>query len=341
MHGDPASSVLVRHDFDSEAAGWARISHQVPHPAPFTRPWWLRHVARGTPTHLLVLAGEEPVGGIALTGRRVLGVELLRPAGHGVPCPDHVDLVAVPGHEERVAAAFAAWFRRPGARVLDLAGAPERSLAARALGVAARPMDVAPYEPLEPGGDGFLASRSASFRRNVRRTETRLARAGVRQWTATGASVAAALDAFEALHRDRPDRAPLLAQMPRLRPAVTEALAGGEARVDVLEVGEEPAAVSIAFVVAGRLALYQLARSTDRAHDGAGTALLVRVVEQAAAAGCHEVDLLRGEEAYKAGFASRRRVLTRVRAAHGARGRLLLAAWDGVRRLNALRRGAS
>ncbi|MDN4174392.1 GNAT family N-acetyltransferase [Nocardioides sp. SOB77] len=335
MHADRGSTVVVRHDFDTETARWARISHHTPHPSPFLQPWWLRHVSRGTPTHLVVLAGDEPVGGIALTGRRVLGVELLRPAGHGVPCPDHVDLVAVPGHEEAVAEAFARWFARPGARVLDLAGAPERSLAAHALGVAATTMDVAPYEPLD---GGFLASRSASFRRNVRRTETRLARAGVRQWTAAPATVEDALDAFEALHRDRPDRAPLLAQMPRLRPALVEAVACGEARVDVLEVGGRSAAVSVAFVVAGRVALYQLARSTDREHDGAGTALLVRVVEQAAAEGCHEVDLLRGEEAYKAGFASRQRVLTRVRAARGVRGRLLLAAWDGVRRLNALRR---
>lgn len=334
MDGSASPTVCVRDDFDASSAAWEQISHQLPHPSPFLRPWWLRHVARGTPVHLVVLLGDEPVGGAALTSRRVLGVDLLRPAGHGVPCPDHVDLVAVPGHEDVVAAAFADWFGRPGARVLDLAGAPERSLAARSLAVPAAPMDVAPYEPL---AGAFLETRSASFRRNVRRTEKRLAGLGVRQWGATAATADAALDAFEALHRDRPDRAALLAEMPRLRPAVVEAVAAGEARVDVLEVGGRPAAVTVAFLVAGRLALYQLARSTDREHDGAGTALLVRVVEQAATEGCTEVDMLRGEESYKGGFASQQRVLTRVRAAHGVRGRLLLAAWDAVRRANAVR----
>ncbi|MDN4162842.1 GNAT family N-acetyltransferase [Nocardioides abyssi] len=334
MDGSNRSTVRVRDEFHTWTESWLRIAQQLPHPSPFAQPWWLRHVARGTPVHLLVLVDDEPVGGIALTARRVLGVDVLRPAGHGVPCPDHVDLVAVPGHEDAVAAAFAGWFAGPGDRVLDLAGAPERSLAARSLGVAAVPMDVAPYEPL---AGSFLESRSASFRRNVRRTEKRLARDGVAQWSATPDTVGRALDAFEALHRDRPDRAPLLAEMDRLRPALAEAVGCGEARIDVLEVAGRTAAVSVAFLVAGRLALYQLARSTAREHDGAGTVLLVRVVEQAVADGCTEVDMLRGEEAYKGGFASRRRVLTRVRAAHGVRGRALLAGWDGVRRAHAVR----
>lgn len=335
---DGGWTVRVHDDFRTAAADWERIVDRLPLPSPFLRGWWLEHVGRGRPLHLLVYAGAEPVGGAALTARRLLGVDVVGPAGHGVPCPDHVDLVALPGHEAAVAAAFVAWWRRPGARVLDLAGAPERSLAARALGVPATPDDVAPYEPLT---GPFLASRSASFRRNVRRTEKRLARTGAHQWTARpeagDRSTDRALEVFEALHRDRPDRAPLLAEMDRLRPALVAAVARGEARIDVLEVGGEPAAVSVAFVVGGRLSMYQLARSTAREHDGAGTALLVRVVERAAADGCTEVDLLRGEEAYKGGFASQVRVLTRVRAAHGVRGRLLLAAWDVARRANAAR----
>lgn len=333
-------SPTVRVSTDPRAfwAAWPHLLSQQPHPSPFTRPWWVRHVTQDTPAPLLIHDADGPVGGIALTSRRRLGVEVLRPAGHGVPCPDHVDLVALPGREQDVAEAFGRWFARPGARLLDLSGAPERSLAAAALGVAAQPVDVAPYEPLT---GSFLATRSASFRRNVRRTEKRLADLGAQQWTATSADVGAALDAFEALHRDRPDRAPLLREMARLRPAITEAVACGEARVDVLEVGGRPAAVSVAFLVAGRLALYQLARSTERHHDGAGTALLVRVVERAALEGCTEVDLLRGDEAYKSRFATHRRVLTRVRAAHGVRARAALlgqvAARAAVRRLRRLR----
>ena len=77
--------------------------------------------------------------------------------------------------------------------------------------------------------------------------------------------------------------------------------------------------MSLAFVVAGRLSLYQVARSLDGAHDGAGNVLLVAVIEDAVADGCHEVDLLRGGEGYKSSFADGTRVVGT--AAYGARRR--------------------
>jgi CelD/BcsL family acetyltransferase involved in cellulose biosynthesis len=148
-------------------------------------------------------------------------------------------------------------------------------------------------------------------------------------------AVRAALAAFRALHGDREGRGPLLAEQDRLDAAIVAGVERGEARVDVFGSDDVVAAVSVAFTVAGRLCLYQLARSLDDAHDGAGTALLAAVVENAAEKGCREVDLLRGDEGYKRSFADEQRTLGRLRAAGGLRGRLLLAAEDAARRVKA------
>ena len=101
------------------------------------------------------------------------------------------------------------------------------------------------------------------------------------------------------------------------------------------EAADEVVAVSLAFVVAGRLSLYQVGRSLDRAHDGAGTALLVAVIEDAVTEGCSEVDLLRGGEDYKSSFADSSRPVGRLRTAHGGVARAQLAAEDAARRVSA------
>jgi len=144
-----------------------------------------------------------------------------------------------------------------------------------------------------------------------------------------------AFAAFRALHEGREGRGPLVAQIPALTRALSTGVAVGEARVDVLAAGSDIVAVAIAFVVAGRLSLYQVARSLDSAYDGAGNVLLVAVIEDAVAAGCHEVDLLRGGEGYKSSFADQTRVVGRLRAAHGGAARAELAAEDAARSLRA------
>ena len=119
---------------------------------------------------------------------------------------------------------------------------------------------------------------------------------------------------------------------------MTDGVRRREARVDVLASDDAVVAVSLAFVVGGRLSLYQVARSLDPEHDGAGNVLLVAVIEDAVAAGCHEIDLLRGGEAYKASFADGTRTVGRLRAAHGAAARALLGAEDVARSISARRR---
>jgi|SRR6478752_410020 len=304
-------------------------------PSPFQRSWWIEGVAPHDTTYALVLDGDRLLGGLALRESRVAGVRRYAAPGPAVLCPDHLDLLAVPGSEEVVAGVVGEWFVRPGQRVLDLRGVADGSLLARALGVEPERLDVAPNQPLPSAPGTYLTGRTSNFRRSVRRAAKGLASKGIEHRRISPADLPEAFAAFRELHEGREGRGPLVAQMPALTRALSVGVAVGEARVDVLAAGSDIVAVSLAFVVAGRLSLYQVARSLDRAHDGAGNVLLVAVIEDAVADGCHEVDLLRGGEGYKSSFADETRVVGRLRTAHGSAARAQATAEDAARRVSA------
>lgn len=328
-------TVVTRPGLGQHREAWDALGVRRPVASPFQRSWWIEGVAAAGTTYVLVLDGDRLHGGLALRGRRVLGVQQYAAPGPPVLCPDHLDLLAAPGSEEVVAGAIGEWFARPGQRVLDVRGVAAESLLAHALHTSAERLDVAPYQSLPAPPQTYLTGRSANFRRSVRRAGRSLAGSGIDHRRVPLAELPAALAAFGSLHQGREGRGPLLAQMPALTRALTSGVAAGEARVDVLAAGADVVAVSIAFVVAGRLSLYQVARSLDPAHDGAGNVLLVAVVEDAVAAGCHEVDLLRGGEGYKSSFAEQTRVVGRLRVAHGGAARAQVAAEDAARRVSA------
>jgi CelD/BcsL family acetyltransferase involved in cellulose biosynthesis len=337
----PNLQISALSSLGDHAQEWDDLVASTTLPSPFLRTWWLQAMAAdGEPCHLLATTGEGTlVGGAALLRDRRLGVSRYRFLGQGTLCPDHLDLVARPGHETEVARAFAGWFRGGGSRVLDLDGLRSGSLLAAGLGVVAQPGEAAPYQPLPATYDEYVASLSASFRRGRRRSERKLAEAGVVHEAVTPAGLARAQEAFWELHRRRGDRTRILAESAVLDRAVAAGLARDEAQVDLLRTPEQVVAVSIGFRVAGRLSLYQLARTVDAEHASAGTVLLARALERAIAAGCHEADFLRGEEGYKAHFAQASRELGSVRVGHGAGGRALVAGEDAARRaLTALRR---
>jgi CelD/BcsL family acetyltransferase involved in cellulose biosynthesis len=328
----PVSTVAA---LGSHRAAWDALVGSQPVASPFQRSWWLEGVAPEGTTYLLVLDGGRLVGGVALRERRTCGVPTYVAPGPAVLCPDHLDLMAEPGAEDAVVGAVGAWFSRPGQRILDLRGVVEDALLARAVDAEAEPSDVAPFQRLPDRAEDYLAGRSSNFRRSVRRSARSLAAAGIDHRRLTAEDLPGGFAAFRSLHDGRDGRAPLLAEMAALERAVTDGVARGEARVDVLASDDEVAAVSIAFVTDGRLSLYQVARSLDSRHDGAGTVLIVRVIEDAVAAGCHEADLLRGGEGYKSSFTDETRPVGRLRAAHGAVARGVLAAEDAARRVSA------
>ena len=314
---------------------WDALLDAAAPPSPFLRSWWLATAAaaarRGEQAlYLQVRRDGSLVGGAALIAdRRLLGLPRYRFAGQGVLAPDHLDLIALPGHEGAVAEAFAAWFERPGWRLLDLDGVPSGGLVQQAVGGWRRDIEAAPYALLPGTSEAYLAGLSSSFRRSLRRARRGLAEAGYAHHRVAPDEAGAALAAFWRLHRARGDRDRLLAAAPVLDRAVLAGVERGECRLDVLTDGREPIAVAIGFEVAGRLSLYQVARSVVAEHGSAGTVLLADVIADAADGGCHEVDLLRGEEGYKQHFADRRRPMVALRAGHGLPARALV----GLRRV--------
>lgn len=313
----PVAATLVS-DLGEAGPAWDRLVDESPVPSPFLRSWWLRYTCTETGSYLAFhRTGEGLVGGLPIARDRHLGVPRIRFGGAGVLCPDHLDLLCRAGVENELKAPLMTWLTRHRNLIVDLSGLVQGSVLGRVLGRPVEAIDVAPYAALPVAPAEYLATRSSGTRRSARRSDRRLVEAGARHHRVPREGLATALADFRRLHEARPDRAPLLAELPRLARALDAGLAAGEARVDVLETGGRAQAVSLAFVVAGRLSLYQVARSLERADDGAGTVLLHRVVADAVAGGCHEVDFLRGDEGYKDSLADGRRSIGRIRFARG------------------------
>lgn len=323
---EPLVELVLTDDLARWRAEWDALVLSAPVPSPFLRSWWLGEVATQHPAYVLVVEGGALIGGLALEASRgFLGVPTYRFAGSGVLCPDHLDLVARADRAEVVAAKVTEWFHRPGSRLIDLQGVVEHSVLPDVLSPCELSLlDGAPWEVLAAGTDGYLATRSANFRRSARRAARKLADAGVRHRHVTSDDLQPALEAFRDLQERTPGRERLLTELPRLCAAVAAGVGSGEARVDVLESDNRAIAVSISFVVAGRLSLYQTARDLDPRFSSAATVLHLAVIAEAAAQGCSEVDMLRGLEPYKTSYASRQRQLTRVRAARGLRADVVL-----------------
>jgi hypothetical protein len=74
----------------------------------------------------------------------------VRMMGDGSLCPDHLDLLAAPGHEAAVVSLLRGWLCRPGERLLDLKGirAGSRLIEALPGHVRREPMAEAPFTPL-------------------------------------------------------------------------------------------------------------------------------------------------------------------------------------------------
>lgn len=326
----------VRTELGPWRHAWDDLVARQPVPTPFQRSWWLESVSPVGTTYALVVAGADLLGGVALGLRRVRGATRYVAPGPEVLCPDHLDAVAAAGADDAVVAVLAEWFRSEGPRLVNVRGVVDGSLLARVVGGVHPPDELAPYQCLE--GADFLATRSSSFRRSVRRGGRRLAGLGLEHRRVLPAQVPEALDAFARLHEGRDGREGLLVEMPRLRAAFERGVDRGEARVDVLASDTEVAAVTLGLELEGRLSLYQVARSIAPEHDSAGTVLLAAVVEDAAARGLVEVDLLRGDEGYKGSFADHRRPLVHLRAAHGVRATAVLRAEEAARRALSARR---
>jgi Protein involved in cellulose biosynthesis (CelD) len=312
---------------------WDEFVDAAPLPTPFSRSWWLGAVARGRPRFLLVYEGTEPIGGLALEEHRALGLPILRTMGSGPLCPDHLDLLARPGKEATVERSIRDWLMRPGSRLIDFEGVAAGSRLARLVPHSHLTVTtVAPWMTIRADPEGFLATRSANVRANVRKGSRRLAREGVVYRNVPPASVDEALHTLRSLHVARWGTSAFLGVFDRFAAAALAGVRAGEFSFHEL-VADDAAIASVAvFEVAGRVSFYQGGRSPDRRWRSAGTILLFQVMQDAARRGFAEFDLLRGDEPYKMLFAMGERPVLSVRAARGIAGHTVLAGSDGYRR---------
>ena len=320
--------VVVQARLGPHAAAWDGLVERSRLPSPFLRSWWLEHTAGPNPRFVLVLHHGGLLGGLALQEDRWLGVRRVRVMGAGPLCPDHLDAVALPSHEEEVLAALASWLGRPGSRLLDLEGmaAPARVAAALPGRVRQEVIDVAPWAPLPSDPGQWLTDRSRNFRSNVRKAVNRFEREAATYRVTRGASVEGALGTLRRLHAARwGGRSRFLAAYVRFAAAGRVGAARGEFVFHELVAADAVVAAMGCFEVAGRMSLYQSGWLPAHRWRNASTLLLTRAIEDACRRGLTEVDLLRGDEPYKRSFAPAARQLLRLQAAHGWAGRLALA----------------
>ena len=327
------------------AEDWDELVDALPLPSPFLRSWWLGHVAEGDPHFVLALDGEVLVGGAAfqVTVRR--GAEAVGMLGDGPLAPDHLDLVAQPGRVHEVVDVLRRWFRRPGSRVIDLVGLVDEAwiLGAMPPGSIVYPHEVAPFAPLPPDWADYLAGRPGQVRSTITRGTKRLGKAGIvarRRELSEPALVDSALDDLYRLHDARwGSGSAVLDSWAGFAAALWAGAPSGEVRVtDLVDAEGEVVAIELELCVGRRVAFYQAGRIESHDLRGSGTVLKAAVIRDAIDNGALEFDLLRGNEAYKAEWASAQRRLLRAIGGVGARGIGVAASIDAKRRYRLARR---
>jgi CelD/BcsL family acetyltransferase involved in cellulose biosynthesis len=305
------------------AAQWDQLVDSSPLPSPFLRSWWLAGTGGPGRHFLLVVDGAHLLGGLALEKRHtMLGIRMM---GDGPLCPDHLDLLAAPGHEAAVVSLLRDWLCRPGERLLDLKGIRAGSRLVEVLPgrVRRQPMAVAPFTPLPDSPEAYRATLPRQFRKNLRVSARRLAAEGVTHQTIRGRAVPQRLNILREMHKSQwGSRSNFLPAFDRFAAGFAGGCAADEVAVHELGNDNLVVATVTAFEVAGRMSLYQSARLTDRRWRDATIVLLAAIIDDACARGFSEVDFLRGDEPYKGRFTADYRELLRLVAGKGAVGRL-------------------
>lgn len=335
--GDAASvsvgvSTIVLPGLGRWSGPWDELVVAAPLPTPFSRAWWLEHVPRQHPRYVLVVAGNELVGGVALEERVVAGVSFVSMLGAGDLCPDHLDLLARPGYEDAVTAAVRTWLSSTNARVVALGGLAEGALVLEAFQEGTSTVEAtAPFVRLAEM-DTYLASRSRNFRSNVRKATHRAAREGLRYRRLDAIETSSGLIRLRQLHIDRWGDTRFLASFDRFSAAAVRGAEVGEVSLHELVADGTAVASVVCFELEARMFLYQGGRRPEPRWRSAGTLLLLRIIEHANERGFHEIDLLRGDESYKLSFADAQRPLLAVRSHWGLGGKTAAMATGALRR---------
>jgi CelD/BcsL family acetyltransferase involved in cellulose biosynthesis len=310
---------------------WERLMAACPHATPFQAPGWVLPFLHTFGAEglwaLAVFGGERLVALLPLRIQR-------RPEGRVASCvaagiTDYHALLAEAGsagdEARRALAAHLVWRARAGAlhRCELEQLPPDEPLLALAgpswLGAAAAPQDVCPYvslpdtpEALDRQLPSDLGPRLA---RCVRRLE-RLAPTSFR--TADASSTDQLMEALFRLHAARWEQRRLPGVITGAglrafhRAVARDMAAAGRLRLHALMVGEEPRAVVYGFAHHRRIYAYLAGFDPALARFSPGLVILRQVMRAAIEEGAAELDLLRGDEAYKFRLGARPRWTQRL-----------------------------
>jgi CelD/BcsL family acetyltransferase involved in cellulose biosynthesis len=186
--------------------------------------------------------------------------------------------------------------------------------------------------------DEYLAERSSNFREQLRRRRAGLEREGtVATRLADEATLDRDLDALFALHRARwGSTATDFGDIPFHRELAREALGRGWLRLWVLEVDERAVALWHGFHVGSVTSYYQAGRDPSFERQSVGFVLMAHTIRAAIAEGAAEYRFGRGDEAFKARFATGDPGLDTVVLRRGAIG---ASAYETARAARATRNG--
>jgi CelD/BcsL family acetyltransferase involved in cellulose biosynthesis len=336
------------------AADWARLVERDHPGAPFRSfPWlstWWKTIAPQAEPHVLVAReGAEVVGLLPLYEERAaLGGRRLRLMGDGLIGSDYLGVVARGDDEARLADAFAAHLAALDADELALDGVLDGdplagALAAHLPRVAAQPWLVCPRVATRGDFDDYLFALPDGAGAQWQRRRRWLARRpGHRiERLETPGAVERGLEILFALHHERwsvdgGSDAILGPRIERFHVEAGRALAElGWACVYVLSVDGGPRAALYGFRHGRRFAFYQAGHELEWRPRSVGTVLLGHVIGDCFAGGLEEFDFLRGDEPYKARWATSARVISRVHAVGGGLRPWLVgrgqAAWRALR----------
>ncbi len=321
--------------FTALAAAWERLVEESAFPTPFMTPawhavWW-HHFPEGE-LHLVGWFENDMLVGLAsfhLADQRAQCC--LRPVG-GVEVADYLDILAVRGYEEQIAAALLDHLFSPEAPSWEeilLVNLPEHTPTHRVLPQLARTRglwtwvdveDVCPVIPLPNTFEEYLYMLNKKQRHEVRRKRRRLMEAArtVRYHVVRpDEDLDHAMDMFISLHRrsDPHKAAFMTAQMEAFfRDIARLARERGWLHLAFLEVDEQPVATLLCFDYRERRMVYNSGFDPETAPRTApGVNLVVMDIEQAIATGLKIFDFLQGDEEYKFRLGAQPSYVYRVR----------------------------
>ncbi|MGA3351675.1 MAG: GNAT family N-acetyltransferase [Acidimicrobiales bacterium] len=300
---------------DDVCQAWDDLLDRGRFPSPFLRSWWVNGIGAGPGDTLripLVFDGDELIGGIPLAYHRL---RRALPWLRSIEMSDYSSVACAPGREPEVLDVLRRWMSSQRTMIDLWCKIP--GLAADFLPsqrwILARTVD--PYEDLPETFDDYLANRSHKWRSTIRKNQRAAERRGWSVRCVPRDDIDAAIERLLDLHIGQWGTSDFAGQGTRFGRAARAGSARGELVVLELVEGESTLASQVWLEVAGCSYCYQGGRLANV--PSAGILLFAAAIERGCRIGQRRLDLLRGDESYKAHWAGQANAVLYLRASTG------------------------